>query len=561
MSTQEERALTEIFKDPRQYVENFMSIVDKEQQITPFRLNIIQDLYERRSTRRDVVLKPRQIGFSSWRIAKMLAKAITRPGNIGVIIAYEDFITQRLIDKVDSFYNSLPKDLQVPMGHKSASEKSFPDIKSVIYIGTARSFVFARGETIHDALADEFAFWPNPEKIMVPLLQAVPKDGEICVASTPNGQNNEFADLYLSAKQGEETGGSSFKAHFFPWYLHPEYRLSPDEEAALPRDRCSPLKDLMTEEMLLVEAGLSEHQIRWRRSKIAELEQLSKQKDTGLLFKQEYPEDDISCFLVSGQLFYDAEVLDEKYLLCKPPINRLSIEYKLDEYDKDTYRQSVDIWHHPEPGKTYVVSCDPGQGLNTYSAATVWQFHRTNSGEEVGIQCATIHGKIKPENMAPIIVEVGKLYNHAVLAIESNNHGLAVTTNPAVRKYPNLYYRTDVVSGRVKADVGWQTSPKTKPYMMIDTRKLLPKLEINDARIIGECRNMRTDVAGNVFVSGPDDLHDSLTIAVVTRQSQPIARGFVGSAGWDDDWGKGSSSGTVGGISTSIGDGRGYRIA
>jgi hypothetical protein len=550
-----EQILAEIFRNRKRYIETFIKIEDKNRVIVPFHLNYIQQLYESRATRRDIILKPRQVGFSSYVLADILADTITKPGTVSVIVCYEDFITQRLLQKVDQFYDSIPEAIKPPMGHRSTAEKSFPDIKSVLYIGTARSFVFGRGDAIHNLLCDEYGFWPNPERLMVPLQQAVPKNGRIKILSTPNGPGNSFASIYESAKKGLESGGSIYTPHFFPWYIHHEYQLSPDDEAALPKDRCTPLKNLTTDELILLDKGLTENQIRWRRAKIVELEQLRREQGTGSMFVQEYPEDDVTCFIVGGNLYYDVDVVDQLYQGCKPPLFQKRIEYKLDENDRVTHELMLDVWVPPEEGKTYLLACDPGQGALTYSGASVWQFHRDSQEEEVGIHCATLHGKIRPEHMAPAIAEIGKWYNHAVLAVESNGHGLAVTTNTAVRKYPNLYWRTDILSGKVKQEVGWRTDAKTKPWMLVELRKMMPHLTLMDARIVSEFRNIRADEVGNVVVTGTDDLHDTAAIAMATRQSQPVARGYVGTAGWDDDWGKQDSS------FNEIGNGRGYRIA
>ena len=258
---------------------------------------------------RNVILKPSQVGATTCIIGYYLADTLIHKGTTSVIVAFEEFITQRLLTKAQFMYDQLPDEIKPPMGHTSSHEKTFPSLNSTMYIGSARAFTFGRGEVIHNFLADEFAFWYNTSHIMVPVLQRVPPSGRVNVLSTPNGEDNDFARLYKSAKEGR----SQWQALFFPWFWHEEYRLEPGHNYALPKDR-SKLEFLEDAEVKLMEdAGLEEDQIRWRRAKIAELMELNRTGESALLFPQEFPEDDESCFVVAGDMIYTPDVLADLY--------------------------------------------------------------------------------------------------------------------------------------------------------------------------------------------------------------------------------------------------------
>ena len=517
-----------LVEDKQYFIEHILTIEDKQRHVVPFILKPIQlDMLLTR-TGRDIYLKPAQVGSTSLHMADFFHDCITRPGTNSVVIAHEEFITQRLLNKVHSFTNQLEQIPGFPkVHHQSSYEITWPSLNSSFYIGSARSYVFGRGEVIHNLLGSEYAFWPDTSRIIGPALQRVPPDGNITIESTPNGRDNDFHQLYSEAKSLTPIGASRFATHFYPWTQENDYRLPPDSPYALPKDRVTPL-DYTEEELAVIrKLDATEDQIRWRRMKVAELEQLRQDGRTALLFSQEFPEDDESCFLSTGTSAYDAELLSEMAKHCYKATHQL-----------DGFK----VWELPKKDFRYIVSIDPGMALHTKTAITVWRFYidHVKVGEverevERGVHCATLCGLIGPEETARKAMEIATLYNRALIAPEANNHGLAVLA--FLKPYSNIYLRKDIVSGKVTPQLGWLTTPRTKPHMVAELVRMLPNLEIHDLDIISELRNMRTD--GDMVVSSSyDDLHDATAIAVACRQSKPITRGFVGAAGYSGGkWG------------------------
>jgi len=517
-----------LVKDKRYFIESILTIEDKQRNVVPFILKPIQlDMLLER-TGRDIYLKPAQVGSTTLHMADFFHDCITRPGTNSVVIAHEEFITQRLLNKVHGFSRQVENIPGFPVPHhKSSYELTWPSLNSSFYIGSARSYVFGRGEVIHNLLCSEYAFWPDTGRIIGPALQRVPPDGKICIESTPNGQDNDFYQLYHQAKTLTPMGTSRFATHFYSWDMEPDYQLPPGSPYALPRDRFSPL-DYTEEELAVIrKLGLTENQVRWRRMKLAELEQLRRDGRTSLLFPQEFPEDDESCFLVIGQSAYDADTLANLALNC----------YKA-PHSIDGFK----IWELPKKDFHYIVSIDPGMGIHTRTAITVWRFfidHIEQDGVEReverGVHCATLCGLVEPDETARKAIAVAQLYNRALIAPEANNHGLAVIS--ALKPYGNIYLRKDIISGKVTPIKGWLTTPKTKPFMVSELVRMLPNLELHDLDIVAELRNMRVD-NGIVLSSGYDDLHDSTAIAVACRQSRPVTKGFMGAAGYSGGrWG------------------------
>lgn len=503
------------------FIEQLLKIEDKDRVIRPFVLNPIQRrLYPEISQpgSRLVMLKPSQVGFTTLVMADFLVDTITRAGTTSVVVAYDEFITQRIMRKAHFFYDNLPNEFKPRSSHRSANELLFPDINSVLYIGSSRSYTFGRGEAIHNFLADEYAFWENPDRIMVPALQRITANGRFIVGSTPNGEDNAYHDLYQAAKSGT----SQWRAVFFPWYAHDEYFLPRNHLQALPNDRLS-VNNLTPEEQALVKRGVNEDQLRWRRAKIAELNALRRDGQNRLLFGQEFPEDDVTCFLAAGDAVYDSTTLDNLARGCFPA-----------PYG---YEGAL-VWEPPTNGRLYLVSVDPGLGKQARSACTVWRFDPKDGMPTTSpVHCATLVGYYDPEETASKANSLARYYGNATLAVEANSHGLAVISELRnVHHYPNLYMRRDIVTGRVGQEVGWLTTPRTKPYLVNTLIKLLPNVVCHDINIVSELRGIRWH-GSNTIAMGLEDLHMSTAIAMACRDALPAQVGFVGTGGWDEDWG------------------------
>ena len=516
-----EKTLESILLNRVDRIEQLLEIDNKERKLVPLIMNPIQRDVITTVTGRDIYVKPGQVGFSSIKLADYFLDTITVPGTVSVILSHEEFITQRLLGKVKAYYNHLQRRIpSIPkLYHDSDNLKSFPDIHSSFYIGSARAYVFGRGETIHRLLCDEYAFW-NPEaiaRIMAPIMQRVPLSGEISVGSTPNGENNDFYEMYEAAKSGIAIGKSVFTSHFYPWFMHPEYAIPADSPYVLPGDSYIDFDNLNSDELKLATThNLTFDQIRWRRRKISEMESLRRSGEMRILFQQEFPEDDVSCFLTAGDMAYDSTILNEMAKSCGKP----------NSIDNRLY-----IWYPPEKGLKYVVSIDPGVAKESETVTTVWHFW-TADGKDYGKLCARLAGLIMPEEAGRRAILIAKQYNKAMITWDAASQGEAVKL--VLKNYGNLYRRRDVLSGRISSDVGWLTSGRTKKYMYSQMVEMLPRLTINDINLVGQLRNMRYDAArGVLFSSGMDDYHDSAGIAICCRGVIPTKIGYAGQTkGW-----------------------------
>ena len=508
------------------FIESLLTIENKDTSVVPFKLNPIQRDALSTASGRDIYVKPGQVGFSSVKLAQRLIDTLVVPGTNTVLVAYEDFITERLLSKVDFFYNHLAG-LNIPgfpiVHHNSTYQKTYEFnvngrtvSKSSIYIASARSAVAGRAEVIHHLLCDEFAFWvPDAiPRIMVPAMKRVPPNGTIDIFSTPNAEDNSFCAMYKMAKEGK----SVFKHHFYPWTQHPEYRIELGDlrvELYIPETNSKEFP-LTVDEEVLVARGVTYSQIRWRRWSIKELESLSKNGEQSgesrKYFQQEFPEDDVSCFLVAGDMYFDTMTMNQKAAGCYEATHRLGTSH---------------VWFQPIDGQRYVVSIDPGQAKVTMSAITVLTFI---NGKPV--YCARDAGLYSPEVTVEKAKALSQYYNKAMIVWEANGHGLAISV--LLHQYRPIYMRKDLVSGQTTLTPGWLTTGGkngTKHYLMHNLDNMLSDMVVHDLEFVSQCRNIR--LSGDDAMSvGMDDILMSCAIGLICFEQKRARKGLVGTTGW-----------------------------
>ncbi len=271
----------QVAKDPQEFARVFLRILDKRKALKPLRFNAVQsDLHDTR-TGRDLVLKARQTGVSTYIQGEMFRRTVTSPRST-LTLAHDDDTTALLRRMADRFWENCKfGNIQPARRYANASLTTYPELNSEAIIAKAGSSNVGRGATLTDMHGSEVAFWQDAEKLIAGAMQA--GTPEVILESTPNGAQGYFYERCREALDG----GGVWKLHFYPWWWDADYQipLIEGEEITLSDD----------EQRLATAHGLQPEQIKWRRNKQKELKEL---------FKQEYPEDPVSCFLTSGHSFF-----------------------------------------------------------------------------------------------------------------------------------------------------------------------------------------------------------------------------------------------------------------
>ena len=294
----------------REAIESLFKIQNKRGVKVPFKFNFAQDYYWGKRTRRNIILKARQEGLTKVVDADQLIDCIRKPTN-AVVISHEKEAASRLFKAVKYYLSNLSTKPQIQTDNKH--EIYFPKNNSSYYIGAAGQKSFGRGDTISRAHLSEAAFYKHLSPILSGVSEAA-EFGQIDIESSPNGRGNEFHDLWGEAKDGK----SPYTPIFIPWFFSKDYSvdtLTDDERNGLsvavqeifniPEEQfvlTSEEKELCFKVEKDYGIKLSIGQLKWRRYKIW---------DKADLFFQEYPEDDISCFLQSGRPVFRNVILKE----------------------------------------------------------------------------------------------------------------------------------------------------------------------------------------------------------------------------------------------------------
>lgn len=522
--------IEQVLQDRKMRIETFLNVMTKDNELVPFRLNRIQDLElsSQSELRRDLFLKPAQVGSTTFWVGDFLLDTMLNPARTSIIVAYDETIASRLLLKAKQLYRDIVREESghyfpwPELGRDSTNEMFFPDLGSTLFIGSAGSYNFGRGEPIHNVLFSEVAFYKNAAKTIGPAQDRVSmKTGTIVLESTPNGEEGEGAFFCETYRQGRNNPDAFYQSHFFPWWFHDEYSLERGSIYALASDRYE--LEYSEEELNLINLHtLTEDQIRWRRKKMSEKQLLYQQGEDRALFGQEFPEDDETCFISTGDQAYDSVLIEKLYRSCFIPT---------DSYD------GAMVWFPPEPGHYYDVTCDPSLGTgrmgNSKTVLHVWEFWEDDDGKEYGRHCARVSGNFNAEMASAKALSLAEHYNKARIVVETNPPGIPIAY--MLQNYPYLYMREDIISGRPTKQIGWLTTPRTKPQMTQQLAFMLPRIITYDAEFVAQLRNMRY-VDGRVVARGPDDHHDAGAIAMVCRRSRrSSSSGFIGTTkGWKD---------------------------
>lgn len=200
------------FDYPR-YIKDHFKIVDKQGVSVPFELNGIQQKYQEEAGQRDIILKARQQGFSSYILARFTVDFILRPNTFNLVVADNADNATGLLERVKYFIQSWEeaKGIKVPLKYNSKYELHNEVLNSKYMIGTAENSDIGRSKTITNLHLSEAAFYKNFPKILSSALQSVPDTGYAVIETTANGFN-EFRQFWVESELGQTT----FRPLFYP---------------------------------------------------------------------------------------------------------------------------------------------------------------------------------------------------------------------------------------------------------------------------------------------------------------------------------------------------------
>ena len=511
----------------KKYIENFIKIRNKNSDIVPLHLNkpqqrlydVIRLQKQQNKPVRVIILKARQMGFSTITGGLLLTQTATHRNKMAAIVAHQEDSTTNLFNMYKLMYQNLPQAIKPTQQASNAKELVFNNkdntgLNSRIRCMTAGTGGVGRSFTINYLHISELAFWKSDvQETMLGLMQAVPNnpDSMIIIESTANGYE-EFQSRWEAAVKGE----SDFYPLFVGWNELDEYSM-PYSGFELTEE----------EHLLQQQFSLSLDQLEWRRWCI-------KNNCGGdvSLFKQEYPISPEEAFLTTGDCVFDQEKIMSRLKQISDPLYTGYFTYNYDDTKPDNQKISapkfiqaknkngyIRVYKEPIPGHTYTIGGDTaGDTQGDYFTGHVID---NNTCEQV----AVYHNMTDETLYARQMYCLGLWYNEAMLAIEAN---FSTYPNKEIARlgYPSIYVRDkeDDYRQPIQSAYGFKTTQITRPLLISSLVDIIrDHVEcINDRLTLMECLTFITNEHGRkeAMQGKHDDLVMGLGIGYYVRNQR-----------------------------------------
>jgi hypothetical protein len=288
----------------------------------------------------NVILKARQLGFTTFIQILMLDECLFRPNTAAGVVAHnredaEAFFT----DKIRFAYDNIAEVFReiIPTATSDSVRELRFSNGSSIRVGTS-----LRSGTLQLLHVSEYgklcAKYPEKAReVKTGALNTVHVGNMIWIESTAEGREGHFYELCQQAKAKSEKGSAlsalDFKFHFFPWWRDPRYSIDP-EGVVIPQD----IKEALDK----VLADLTPGQRAWYAKK-AELQ--------GDDIKREYPSTEGEAFEAAIEGAYYAKQMS----LARKEKRITRVPYtpgvKVNTFWDLGFNDSMTLWLHQRIGK------------------------------------------------------------------------------------------------------------------------------------------------------------------------------------------------------------------
>ncbi len=472
----------------RKFIETHIKVRDalNENELVDFKFNDIQDDLWDKLTGKDVVLKMRRGGLSTFFQAITLADTIVKSGLKARAVPHDPDTEQEFRETVKTMFESLRPGMKPPTKYYNERRILFKH-KSEYLTQTVqpKREGKGRGLAIQFLHLTEVAFWIGDQRKALTTLLTAAEGGKVFVESTANGLD-EFNKIYTDGKKGK----AGWKSHFYQWWWRRNCRIEGatieplgygevfylvklgEKFSDLSGQRIENAK--LTRREMAVGLRIYKHLIRrgyitkngcfkddwfrpevaayiaWRRSKIEDIGERD--------FLIEYPETDKECFANTGR-----PVIAPEHL-------KVTCEF-----------------NDAVAGHEYLVAVDTSGGNQSGNPAAI-QVIDTCCGQQVFERKL----KMKPDLLGDIVAEVSDDYFRARIVVERNNTGIATINRLRDLGYDDVLYRHFTAPQRRalakgektieeitdEAEIGFPTDSVNKPLAGIAIEKAVRRGEL-----------------------------------------------------------------------------------
>lgn len=277
-------------------------IIDRDSNSIPFKLNHVQEDVLDNLHNRNIILKARQLGMSTFAVIYLLDSVLHNDNLSAGIVSYSLEHAQHIFKKIighalDTYLEELKPAFEITQ--RSAREISFSNGSSL------RVDTTLRGGSYPLVLVSEFGKTcaRNPQKaeeVITGTLQSVPRDGTVIIESTGEGNDGYFADMVTNAARrgNDNLTNLDYKLFFYNWLQEPSYQLN---------------------EKVTYDVSLTDYFDRIEKEVCCKITQPQRnwyalqESLLGEKIKQEFPSTVSESFLTSSDAYYFAEAINEAY--------------------------------------------------------------------------------------------------------------------------------------------------------------------------------------------------------------------------------------------------------
>jgi hypothetical protein len=514
-----------------------------------------------------IILKPRQIGATTYSEVRSFDMQREHSGSNGVIMAHDQDTTDLIYEIYQRLYENAPEYIIPMKGNvclstdqqgnpipikfrpdaKSQTGKrlAFADNKSRTTISTAgKGDAGGKGVTLRRVHLSEVANYPYYDDLLSSILPSVPnKDGVfIVLESTANGTSGEGEGFYKewtyavkeweAYRRGDKQTYNGFRPVFIPWYIIEEYQMplaggklesidniqfenNDVKQAFLDREQ-----QMMNEGIINPLNGeivkVSPEKINWYRNVIKTQCRFEYSRA-----QRYYPTTPQDAFSASSHSFFDSYKLGEvKKEIVNDPKDFSLGELVWGEGGEVEFQErsigNFKVWEHPDKKWTnrYIVGIDPARNRGDGDYGVIKVFDRLTQK-----YVARWYGKIDQDLFAEKSIEIGLYYNEALLVPESNLDMVITLIKPDGKMpYVGEIYHTNTAS-----TINWGYWTGTNRQVLLDTYKgylrdnpngygvLLDELEVDEHESFIRKENRRS--GDGIRYEAAEGAHDDIVFA------------------------------------------------
>ena len=457
-------------KDKKWRLSHLYKIKDKNANLITFKKNPVQADFEKNKWSRNIILKSRQLGFTTFEGVDMFDDVLFTK-NIDTLFIAQDLDTAIDIfdNKINLLWNNFPLKKYYGVSSEQARkiklELDEGVFSSILVDSSGRSGTYRRVHITELALVCK-KYPSKAKEIIEGTIPAIPSDGRVDIESTAEDEFGIFYDMFWEAwNRGQPTRPLEFKAHFYNWtWDFEEMKKIGVPEKDLPQE----FKDYQ-KKMDLTDLQITYYYYKW----------LGLNKNWRSL-RKEYPTTPEEAFASAGDKLFDGDKLE---LLER----------------KDGEKQGDWIYYYEyNPRHNYGIGADVAEGIGRDSSTAVIWDYTVELNRKPKVVAEYCSNKIAPDMFAYELRNGGNKYGTCVVAVERNNHG-HTTLSKLKEIYPTRSIYTETIFNKVLDTIteklGWHTNLATKPDMLYELNTAINEelVEITSKAIIQECKTYPKD--------------------------------------------------------------------